>query len=204
LIKKKPTVTKKEIRTHIKFSRNTLKSREIEKMSLRIHDVLFSRLMMHRYSLIHLYLPIKRNNEVDSHLILNTLRKDFAPDIFISKSLENGELLHVKFMATTELESNPWGIEEPKDLGAALSSRAFFEQYKNEDILIFVPLLAFDKKGNRVGYGKGYYDRFLQYATKDTTIVGVSLFEPVDLIEDLNEFDVKMHFCITPDRVWAW
>ncbi len=197
-------MTKKEIRTYTKYSRNALKSEEIEKMSLQIHDLLFRTLMIHSYSLIHTYLPIKRNNEVNSHLILNTLRKDFAPDIFISKSLENGELLHVKFMAKTELETSTWGIEEPKNLEAALGSSAFFEQYKNEDILIFVPLLAFDKKGNRVGYGKGYYDRFLQFATKDTTIVGLSLFEPTDLIEDSDEFDVKLHFCVTPNQVWAW
>jgi 5-formyltetrahydrofolate cyclo-ligase len=197
-------VIKKNIRTHFKSSRNALKLEEIEKMSMKIHDLLFSRLMMHRYSPIHLYKHIKRNNEVDSQLIFKTLRQDFAPDIFISKSLENGELLHVKFEATTELATNRWGIDEPVDLADSLSSEAFFEQYKTEDILIFVPLLAFDKKGNRVGYGKGYYDRFLEHATKDTTIVGLSLFEPIDLIEDTDQFDIKMDFCITPDRVWAW
>ena len=197
-------MTKKEIRAHFKGLRNALKSEEIEKMSKRIHDLLFSRLMMHRYSPIHLYIPIKRNNEVDSLLILNTLRRDFAPDIYISKSLEIGEMLHSKFLPSTLLETNQWGIEEPKDTSESLSSEAFFEKYKNEDILIFVPLLAFDKKGNRVGYGKGYYDRFLQFATKDTTIVGLSFFEPIDLIEDADSFDVKMNFCVTPERVWTW
>jgi 5-formyltetrahydrofolate cyclo-ligase len=122
--------------------------------------------------------------------------------LYISKSLENGEMVHVKYDPTTVLETNAWGIEEPKDLNESIVSEAFFEKYKTEDILIFVPLLAFDKKGNRVGYGKGYYDRFLQYATKDTTIVGLSLFEPVELIEDADTFDIKMHFCVTPERVW--
>jgi 5-formyltetrahydrofolate cyclo-ligase len=197
-------VTKKEARNHFRSLRNALESEEIEKMSRRIHDLLFSRLAMHRYSPIHLYIPIKRNNETDSLLILDTLRKDFAPDIYISKSLDNGELLHVKFEATTKLEANQWGIDEPVELADSLSSEAFFEQNKTEDVLVFVPLLAFDKKGNRVGYGKGYYDRFLQHATKDTTIVGLSLFEPIDLIEDADSYDIKMHFCITPERVWAW
>lgn len=195
---------KDEARTHFKGLKKGLKSEEIEKTSKRIHDLLFSRLMMHRYSPIHLYIPIKRNNEADSHLIVNTLRRDFAPDIYISKSLENGELLHVKFEATTKLETSRWGIDEPVDLTDSLSSEGFFEKYKTEDILIFVPLLAFDKKGNRVGYGKGYYDRFLQYATKDTTIVGLSLFEPIDFIEDADSFDIKMHYCITPERVWQF
>jgi 5-formyltetrahydrofolate cyclo-ligase len=197
-------VNKAEIRIPLNKKRLDLPEIEVEKMSKRMHDLVFSRLMMHRYSPIHVFLPLKRKNEPDTHLIINTLRKDFAPDIFISKSLENGELLHVLFEPFTALNSNQWGIEEPKDLTNAISSEAFFEKYKNEDILIFVPLLAFDKKGNRVGYGKGYYDRFLQFATKDTTIVGLSFFEPIDLIEDAEAFDVKMNFCVTPERLWAW
>jgi 5-formyltetrahydrofolate cyclo-ligase len=197
-------VTKAEIRKIYKEKRRALTEETCANYNKKIHDLVFSRLAIHRYSPIHLFLPILRNNEPDTRLIINTLRKDFAPDLYISKSLENGEMLHVKYDPTTVLETNAWGIEEPKDLNESIVSEAFFEKYKTEDILIFVPLLAFDKKGNRVGYGKGYYDKFLQYATKDTTIVGLSLFEPVDLIEDSNFFDIKMNFCATHERMWAW
>lgn len=197
-------MTKAEVRKILKQKRKALTIENCENLSNKIHNLVFSRLSMHRYSPIHLFLPITRNNEPDTRLIINTLRKDFAPDLYISKSQENGEMLHLKYEISTALATNQWGIEEPIDLGDALSSEAFFEKYKTEDILILVPLLGFDKKGNRVGYGKGYYDRFLQYATKDTTIVGLSLFEPVDLIEDSDVFDVKMNYCVTPERVWAW
>lgn len=197
-------MTKAEIRKIYKEKRKALTVENCENFNKKLHDLVFSRLMMHRYSPIHLFLPILRNNEPDTHLIINTLRKDFAPDLFISKSLENGELIHVKYEVSTILETNTWGIEEPKDPSESITSKAFFEKYKTEDILVFVPLLAFDKKGNRVGYGKGYYDKFLQYATQDTTIVGLSLFEPVDLIDDADVFDVKMNYCITPERVWVW
>jgi 5-formyltetrahydrofolate cyclo-ligase len=197
-------VTKAEIRKIYKEKRKALTEETCANFNKKIHNLVFSRLAIHRYSPIHLFLPILRNNEPDTHLIINTLRKDFAPDLYISKSLENGEMLHVKFEPTTILETNSWGIEEPKNLNYSNNSEDIFEKYRNEDILVFVPLLAFDKKGNRVGYGKGYYDKFLKYATKDTTIVGLSLFEPVDLIEDSNVFDIKMSFCVTPERVWAW
>jgi 5-formyltetrahydrofolate cyclo-ligase len=197
-------VTKAEIRKLYKEKRKALTLENCENFNKIIHNLVFSRLAIHRYSPIHLFLPILRNKEPDTRLIINTLRKDFAPDLYISKSLENGELLHTKFEPATVLETNKWGIEEPKNLTQPLSSEAFFEKYQNEDILIFVPLLAFDKKGNRVGYGKGYYDKFLQFATQDTTIVGLSLFEPIDLIENTDAFDIKMNFCVTPERVWAW
>jgi 5-formyltetrahydrofolate cyclo-ligase len=197
-------VNKEDLRIPLNKKRLDLSEIEVEKMSKSIHDLLFSRLMMHRYSPIHFFFPLKRKKEPNTRLIINTLRKDFAPDIYISKSIENGELLHVLFEPFTKLETNHWGIEEPTDLTKAHTSQAFFEKYKNEDILVFTPLLAFDKKGNRVGYGKGYYDRFLQYATKGTTIVGLSFFEPVDSIDDVNQYDVKMNYCVTPERVWAW
>lgn len=197
-------MTKAEIRKIYKEKRRALTEETCANFNKKIHDLVFSRLAIHRYSPIHLFLPILRNNEPDTRLIINTLRKDFAPDLYISKSLENGEMLHVKYDPTTVLESNAWGIEEPKNLNYSYNSETFFEKYRNEDILVFVPLLAFDKKGNRVGYGKGYYDKFLQYATKDTTIVGLSLFEPVDLIDDADVFDVKMNFCVTHERMWAW
>ncbi len=197
-------MTKFEARIHYNKQRAQLSKIELNLKSLIIHDLLFSRLMMPQYSPIHIFLPIKIKNEPDTELIIRTLRKDYASDIFICKSLENGELAHVKYDTSTILKINQWGIEEPKELSHFLNSESFFEKFKNDDILVFVPLLAFDKKGNRVGYGKGYYDRFLQYATKDTLIVGLSLFEPVDLLEDVETFDVKMNFCITPDRVWSW
>lgn len=197
-------MTKFEARIHYNKQRAQLSKIELNLKSVKIHDLLFSRLTMRRYSPIHIFLPIKIKNEPDTELIISTLRKDFASDIFICKSLENGELAHVEYDTSTILKINQWGIDEPKELSHSLNSESFFEKFKNDDILVFVPLLAFDKKGNRVGYGKGYYDRFLQYATKDTLIVGLSLFEPIDLLEDVETFDVKMNFCITPDRVWSW
>src|SRR5215471_19735212 len=63
--------------------------------------------------------------------------------------------------------------------------------------VIFVPLVAFDTRGFRVGYGKGYYDRYLSRCRPDTVKVGFSFFEAIDYIEDIEEFDVPLSFCIT-------
>lgn len=70
--------------------------------------------------------------------------------------------------------------------------------------LILVPLLAIDKHGNRVGYGKGYYDRFLSECNDDCIKIGLSYFEPVDIIDDANEFDVPLNLCITPEQVYVF
>jgi len=63
--------------------------------------------------------------------------------------------------------------------------------------LVFVPLIACDEKGYRVGYGKGYYDRYLLRCRRDLIKIGFSYFEPVDRLDDIHEFDVPLNFCIT-------
>jgi len=71
----------------------------------------------------------------------------------------------------------------------------------NSKILIcwvFVPLVVFDRKGNRAGYGKGYYDRFLMTCRPDCLKIGFSYFEPVELLEDKNQYDIPLNMCITP------
>nr|MCU0396414.1 5-formyltetrahydrofolate cyclo-ligase [Chitinophagaceae bacterium] len=70
--------------------------------------------------------------------------------------------------------------------------------------LVFVPLLAFDKKGYRVGYGKGYYDRFLKRCRPDVMTLGLSLFPPVEAIGDLHTNDVPLKYCITPHKIYAF
>ena len=70
--------------------------------------------------------------------------------------------------------------------------------------MILMPLLCFDKQGFRVGYGQGFYDRFLPQCRKDIIKVGLSIFEPIDKIVDVNKIDVKMDFCVITDRVWTF
>ncbi|OLY92916.1 5-formyltetrahydrofolate cyclo-ligase [Cnuella takakiae] len=70
--------------------------------------------------------------------------------------------------------------------------------------LVLVPLLAYDLQGNRAGYGKGYYDRFLAACRPDCLKVGLSYFEPVSLLEDTHEFDIPLDLCITPSKVYVF
>jgi 5-formyltetrahydrofolate cyclo-ligase len=91
--------------------------------------------------------------------------------------------------------TNEFGITEPVN-GEILPP--------GEIELVIVPLLAFDEKGTRVGYGKGYYDRFLKECDPDCLKVGVSYFEPLPLIEDADEFDVPLDLCITPQQVYVF
>ena len=68
--------------------------------------------------------------------------------------------------------------------------------------MVFVPLLAFDEKGNRVGYGKGFYDKFLAECKPEILKIGVSFFEPENIIPDVLNTDIQLDLCITPTKVY--
>jgi 5-formyltetrahydrofolate cyclo-ligase len=90
---------------------------------------------------------------------------------------------------------NQWGITEP-EYGKEVPPQLI-------DVVI-VPLLAFDTRGNRLGYGKGFYDRFLAECKADVLKIGVSYFEPEQAFEEVDEYDIPLDICVTPERVWSF
>ncbi len=175
-----------------------LTDEEVVAKSKAIKELLFSRLMIHRYDKVHCYLPVIDKKEVDTQPIIDTLHKDFPVSVFVPKIHPGGILTHHLFEKETTLELNPWNVPEPVNEGQ--TSEEFFNT--DDDILVIVPLLVYDKKGNRIGYGKGYYDRFLSYRTENTLIVGLSFFEPENLISEVEKTDVPLDYTFTAGRVW--
>lgn len=143
-------------------------------------------------------MPIRKHNEVDTFSILNYFKHEVpALEIVIPRTnFEKLELVNVLYdHEYTILGRNKYDIPEPIH-GKIISA--------DQIDLVFIPLLAYDKKGNRVGYGKGFYDRFLASCRSDVKKVGLSFFEPVDEISDLNAFDIRLDACISPGKIWEF
>ncbi len=70
--------------------------------------------------------------------------------------------------------------------------------------VVFVPLLAFDQQGHRVGYGKGFYDQFLSECNPETIKIGLSFFETEDTIDDVFELDIPLNYCVTPSKIYQF
>ena len=190
-------MSKQDLRKEFLQKRKALAETEVDVFSKQIHDWFFRNIPVHAYATIHTFLPIKRNNEIDTYLIINTLRKNFATDIVIPRSHEDGTMSHYLLTKDTVFEENKWEISEPSQVGSL--------QYSVFNIdLVLIPLLCFDKKGFRVGYGKGYYDRFLAECRPNVLKIGLSIFEPIDEISDVTAFDVQMDYCITPNKIWSF
>lgn len=145
--------------------------------------------------LLHVYIPIDSLNEPDTLSFMNWL-KQLKNDVrfVVSRSdFDSGEMSHFLWDESMILEANKWGILEPK--GGA--------EVKELDLdVVLVPLLVVDKRGNRVGYGKGFYDRFLARCRPDVATIGLSYYEPVDCISDLDEFDIPIKTCVTPQKIY--
>lgn len=188
---------KKELRKIFLEKRKSLSETEVEVFSKKIHDWFFRNIPVHSYATIHTFLPIKHHNEVDTWLIINTLQKDFSTDIVIPKSHKDGTMTNYLLTKETIFEENKWKISEPSHIQHLISHISKID-------LVLIPLLCFDKKGYRVGYGKGYYDRFLADCRPDVLKIGLSIFEPVELIEDIDAYDICLDYCITPNKIWQF
>jgi 5-formyltetrahydrofolate cyclo-ligase len=186
--------SKKELRTQYKNLRKKLTSDEIEEKSLAIANNLIS-LPIWDKTYYHVFLPIEEQKEVNTEYVLHVLSgKD--KEIVVSKSdFESGEMTHFLLTDNTKIKKNAYNIPEPVN-GLPVPSTTL-------DV-VFVPLLAFDVLGNRVGYGKGFYDRFLAGCKPDTIKIGLSFFEAESLIEDVFEADVKLDYCITTTQVYQF
>ena len=138
----------------------------------------------------HIYLPIKAKAEIDTTLIL-TLLQGKDKQVILPRT-KGSELEHILLTDITKLKINDLGIPEPEK-GIKISP----EQID----VIFLPLLAWDKSGNRLGYGKGFYDNFLSLCKTNTIKVGLSFFDPVDKIVDIRSEDIRMDFCVNPEGI---
>lgn len=146
------------------------------------------------YDYYHIFLPISQQKEVDTHFILTILQgKD--KNVVLPKVTGNHSLKHYLLTDATRFRTNRWNIPEPID---------GIEIPIDKIDVVFIPLLAFDKSGNRVGYGKGFYDIFLRECRKEVKKIGVSLFEAEDSIEDINAYDIPLDYCITPKKIYSF
>lgn len=185
---------KKTLRTKYKALRNELSEIDIEEKSLAIANEIL-KLPIWDKTYFHVFLPIEEQKEVNTEFILHLLSgKD--KEIVISKSdFETREMTHFLLTDNTRIQKNEYNIPEPVD---------GLEVPVTKIDVVFVPLLAFDKKGNRVGYGKGFYDKFLSQCKPETIKIGLSFFEPEELISDVFENDVLLNYCACPDGVYEF
>ncbi|KAA5534078.1 5-formyltetrahydrofolate cyclo-ligase [Paenimyroides baculatum] len=184
-------MTKKELRKKYKELRNDLSFDAIEDLSLQIANQAL-KLLIWNFENYHIFLSIHEHKEVQTDYLLHILNgKD--KNVIVSKSdFKTRTMNHILLTDNVTIKKNEWNIPEPQN---------GFSVADNQIDVVFVPLLAYDVFGNRVGYGKGFYDLFLSKCKPDVVKIGLSFFNPEKLIEDVFLEDVRLDYCITPDTI---
>jgi len=185
-------MTKKELRVLLKRKRSLLTTDQVNDLSSKC----FSHLLKHfdlKNKKVGLFLPIIDSNEPNTFLLYNELVKLPAKTFFPVTNLGALSIDFYSLSSLSNLSVSNYGIPEPNEMENKIPPDLL-------DVLI-VPLLAINKKGYRVGYGKGLYDSFIPLCKKNTCTIGISLFNEVFEIDDLNDFDIPLNHCVFPDGI---
>ncbi|WP_242203820.1 5-formyltetrahydrofolate cyclo-ligase [Aestuariivivens insulae] len=187
-------MTKAELRKKYKTLRNNLTENNVEDLSLAIANQLLT-LPIWEVSFYHIFLSIVAHKEINTDYILNILSGKDKHIVVPKSDFDSNTLTNYLLTDSTVIRKNSWDIPEPVD-GIEIED-------KKIDV-VFVPLLAFDQQGHRVGYGKGFYDNFLANCKPDTLKIGLSFFEAEETIEGVYEGDIKLDYCVTPKKVYLF
>lgn len=180
---------KRTLRNTYLEKRLSLSTAEYQKRNQLLINRLLNYLDIENIHFVHSFLAMTDKKEVNTFAIIDAIRS-ISPKMLIavSKTVAKGELSHYMLNEQTRIEKNNWGIPEPV-AGEAANI--------NEIDVVLVPLISFDKEGHRIGYGKGYYDRFLKKVPQAKK-VGLALTPPLDHIPYSNEMDVRLDACVSP------
>ncbi|GBU08549.1 5-formyltetrahydrofolate cyclo-ligase [Bacteroidales bacterium] len=141
----------------------------------------------------HIFMSIEGKNEVQTSNIIDLLQHRNKQLVLSSSDMQSRQMKHFILSEHTKIYTNTFGIPEP--------SGGIEIKPPNID-LVFVPLLAYDLKGNRVGFGKGFYDIFLSQCRPDCLKIGLSFFAPEAEISDTNEMDICLDYCVSPNKIY--
>ena len=140
-----------------------------------------------------MFLSILRQNEIDTQLLIDSLLKDKIR-VFVPK-LIGENMISVELLPTTTIKVNSWGIPEPT------SNEAYTE---NDYDAVITPLLYCDHQGNRVGYGKGFYDEFFSSLSPEVLKIGLNYFPPLHQISDVRPEDIPLDYLVLPNEVLSF
>ncbi|MDC6404426.1 MULTISPECIES: 5-formyltetrahydrofolate cyclo-ligase [Maribacter] len=183
---------KKDLRLKYSAFRKQLSLEQIAAKSLDISNKALE-LPIWSKKYYHIFLPITSKQEIDTINLLSILQgKD---KYVIVPKVQQDTLEHYLLTDSTKFKNNSWGVPEPVD-GIQIDP--------NMIDVVFIPLLAFDTIGHRVGYGKGYYDTFLASCRPDVLKVGLSFFDAEELITDVFPGDIPLDYCVTPQKNYSF
>lgn len=182
------SLTKKELRTIYKEKRMALSQDEVNFLSKKIFEQFILQFNIIENQKVNVFLPIEKFNEINTQIFIDYFF-DKNVRVFVPK-IQGENMISVEIFPNSEFEINNWGIKEPiSNIDANV-----------ELDYVLTPLLYCDQFGNRVGYGKGFYDSFFYGNSKIHNKIGLNFFSPNEGIADVFQKDVALDGLITPSE----
>nr|WP_250253684.1 5-formyltetrahydrofolate cyclo-ligase [Chryseobacterium sp. Marseille-Q3244] len=142
---------------------------------------------------VHIFVPIEKFNEIDTQIFIDYFLAQNIR-VYVPKIVDD-QLIAIEIFKDTVFETNHWGISEP------ISNE---DSGEKDFHYVITPLLYCDRKGNRIGYGKGFYDRLFQNISAETKKIGVNYFDPDECIDDVWENDIPLDYLVTATEVLSF
>ena len=187
-------MVKVHLRKLVKKQRAQLSPKELQLISEKVR----AKIEQHfdfRGKTTNLFLPIEKFHEIDLFPLIDKIIEIDGTVCINKANFKSNTITPYLYSKQSRLKINSFGIPEP--------SEGDIVQQKEIDYVI-VPLLAFNKKGYRVGYGKGFYDAFLSQCSEETIFIGVNHFNELYQIDDLGNHDIPLDFIITPGKIYKF
>ncbi|WP_375238141.1 5-formyltetrahydrofolate cyclo-ligase [Aurantibacter sp.] len=187
-------MTKAELRKSYKSKRVALTHNQIEDLSVAIANQILQ-LQIWDKEYYHVFLPIVNQKEINTEYLLHVLQGKDKHCIISKSDFKAFKMTNFLLQDNTKIVVNSYGIPEPVN-GIEIDN--------SKIEVVFIPLLAYDIKGNRVGYGKGFYDRFLSECNPNCIKIGLSFYKPEEDIKGVLKTDIKLDYCVTPNAIFEF
>lgn len=182
---------KEQLRRSLKNYRSELSEETYKRQSEAILKKLRNLKEFKQARLVHCYISMNGRHEVDTHPLIKEMLNNGREVVVPRTNLDAGTLSHYTINTMEELVTNDWGVPEPED-GRSVDPASLD--------LVIVPMLGADEQGNRIGYGKGFYDRFL----KEVNCPKIGLTYEQCIVDEglpVEPFDVPLNRVVTEKRV---
>lgn len=182
-------MNKSTLRKKYLDQRLSLSDKQFKLLNQQLVDLFFKSIDLSNVKYLHIFLPIEKFKEVDTWLIIDRTLKELPQIKLVIPKVVGDSLDHYLYEGKEQLVSDKWGIPEP----------ASGELVNPDQIdLVIVPLVIADQHGHRIGYGKGYYDKFLSQCKSNVQKIGLSILPLLDGLIDSEATDVKLDGCVMP------
>lgn len=186
-------MTKDLIRKEKTTWRKALSTEEINLKSTQILQLVRTYFSFQETQNIHLFFSIPNRNEINTWLLWDFLKTIISPTQCYTSIVDTTTqtLRHVQLSENVSWEYDSFNIPIPKE-------KQFVDSPKLD--IIFVPLLAFNEKNHRIGYGKGHYDRFLSAYSKKTICIGLA-FDGLRADFEAEKHDIPLSYIVTEKAI---